>query len=361
MKKLREGVSTGSCMTGGAAAAALWLTTGKCPDVVRVDTPIGKTLYLDVNPKRPGTCGIVKDAGDDPDVTDGSEIITTVELLEGKGEISFVGGEGVGTVTQEGLKVPVGEPAINPVPREMATKALRGIIGERGAIVTVSVPGGELLTKKTFNPRLGIKDGLSILGTTGIVRPMSEEAMKDSLLAELDMYANQGHKSILFVLGATGENTMKKLYGEFCCIFQVSNYIGFMIEEAVERGFTDILIGGFVGKLVKVASGSMHTHSHISDGRIETICTHAALHGASVDVIRRIYSCLTTKKAMEIVEEEGLNAIWEDMADKASEYCRKTAHEMAEVGVIFLDGNNEVLAKSHNADKVLAKTCLREV
>ena len=209
MKKLREGVSTGSCMTGGAAAAALWLTTGKCPDVIRVDTPIGKTLYLDVIPKTMGCCGIIKDAGDDPDVTHGSEIITSVEILPEDGEIRFVGGEGIGTVTQEGLKLPVGEPAINPVPREMAVKALREIIGSRGAVVTVSIPGGRELAKKTFNSRLGIVDGLSVLGTTGIVRPMSEEAMKNSLLAELDMYARQGHTSILFVLGTTGENALK--------------------------------------------------------------------------------------------------------------------------------------------------------
>lgn len=353
MKKLREGVSTGSCMTGGAAAAALWLTTGKCPDVVRVDTPIGKTLYLDVIPKAPGTCAIIKDAGDDPDVTHGSEIITRVDLLPGEGEIRFAGGEGVGTITQEGLKLPVGEPAINPVPRDMAVKALRKIIGSRGALVTVTIPGGEELAKKTFNPRLGIVGGLSVLGTTGIVRPMSEEAMKDSLLAELDMYARQGHRSILFVLGTTGENALKKIYGEFECILQVSNYIGFMIEEAVERGFTHILIGGFVGKLVKVASGTMNTHSHVSDGRIETICTHAALHGAPVKTIRRIYDCLTTKKAMEIVKEEGLDVIWPGMAQKASFYCKKTAHEMAEVAVIFLDGQNKILAQSPNTPEVL--------
>jgi cobalt-precorrin-5B (C1)-methyltransferase len=355
MKKLREGFSTGSCMTGGAAAAALWLITGKCPDVIRVDTPIGKTLYLDVVPKTPGTCGIVKDAGDDPDVTNGSEIITSVEILEEDGEIRFVGGEGIGTITQEGLKMPPGDPAINPVPREMTTKALREIIGNRGAIVTVTIPNGRELAKKTFNPRLGIVDGLSILGTTGIVRPMSEEAMKDSLLAELDMYAKQGHTSILFVLGTTGENALKEHFGEFECILQVSNYIGFMIEEAVERGFTHILIGGFVGKLVKVASGTMNTHSHVSDGRIETICTHAALHGASIDVIRRIYNCLTTKSAMQIVEEEGLNDIWKDMAEKAAFYCNKTAHEMAEVAVLFLDGKNEFLASSSNAEEVLDK------
>lgn len=342
-------------MTGGAAAAALWLTTGRCPDVIRVDTPIGKTLYLDVVKKTVGTCGIIKDAGDDPDVTHGSEVITTVEILPEDGPIRFVGGEGVGRITQDGLKLPAGEPAINPVPREMTIKALREIIGDRAAVVTVSIPGGRELAKKTFNPRLGIVDGLSILGTTGIVRPMSEEAMKDSLLAELDMYARQGHTSILFVLGTTGENVLKEKFGEFGCILQVSNYIGFMIEEAVERGFTHILIGGFVGKLVKVASGTMNTHSHVSDGRIETICTHAALHGAPTKTIRRIYDCLTTKKAMEVVREEGLDVIWQGMAEKAAFYCTKTAHEMAEVAVLFLDSDNEILARSSNVAAVLDK------
>ena len=353
MKKLREGFSTGSCMTGGAAAAALWLTTGTCPEVVEVETPIGRTLYLDVIPKEKGVCGIVKDAGDDPDVTNGSEVITKVELLPEDGAITFVGGDGIGTVTEEGLKLPVGEPAINPVPRQMTERALRKIIGDRGAVVTVSIPGGEELAKKTFNPRLGVLGGLSVLGTTGIVRPMSEEAMKDSLLVELDMYARQGHRAILFVLGTTGENALKAQYGEFRCILQVSNYIGFMIEEAVERGFTDILIGGFVGKLVKVASGTMNTHSHVADGRLETICTHAALHGASRDVIERIYSCVTTKAAMKIVEEEGLTDIWKDMAERASAHCRKTAHGMARVGVVFLDAENRVLAESANVPEVL--------
>ncbi len=343
-------------MTGGAAASALWQTTGKCPEVVRVDTPIGKTLYLDIIPKEFGTCAVVKDAGDDPDVTHGSEVVTTVQILPEDGEITFVGGEGIGTVTQEGLKIPPGQPAINPVPRQMTEKALRKIIGKKAAVVTVSVPGGEQLAVKTFNPRLGIMGGISILGTTGIVRPMSEEAMKDSLLAEMAMYAKQGNKSILFVLGGTGENALKEHFGRFKCILQVSNYIGFMIEAAVEYGFTDILIGGFVGKLVKVASGTMNTHSHVADGRIETICTHAALHGAPTETIRCLYNCLTTKAAMEIIEKEHLQGIWPDMAQKASEYCEKTAHRMANVGVIFLDGNNDILAKSRNADELLKRT-----
>ena len=359
MKKLREGVSTGSCMTGGAAASAIWQLTGHCPDTIEVETPIGKTLYLEVIPEGDGACGIIKDAGDDPDVTHGSKIITSVQILEEDGPIRFVGGEGIGMVTQEGLKIPPGDWAINPVPRQMAEKALRKIIGEKSAIVTVRIPGGETIAQKTFNPRLGIVGGLSVLGTTGIVRPMSEEAMKDSLLAELQMYAKQGFHEILFVLGTTGENALKDLYGEFKCILQVSNYIGYMIEEAVELGFTTILIGGFVGKLVKVASGTMNTHSHVADGRIETICTHVALHGAPVEVVRRIYDCYTTKSAMEVVEEEGYQAIWPDIAQKASLCCMKTAHQMAEVGIILLDSKNEVLAESENARQVLARVLKR--
>ena len=354
-KQLREGFSTGSCMTGGAAASALWQTTGRCPSVVRVDTPIGKTLYLDVIPGDYGVCAIVKDGGDDPDVTTGSRIITKVDIEPYEGEITFAGGEGVGRITREGLKYPVGEPAINPVPREMTRKALREIIGPRAARVTVWVPGGAQLAKKTFNPRLGIMDGISILGTTGIVRPMSEEAMKDSLVAELEVYARRGHKGILFVLGTTGENALRALYGEFACILQVSNYIGYMLEAAVELGFETIVIGGFVGKLVKVASGTMNTHSHISGGRAETICTHAALRGASVDVVRRLYDCLTTKAAMEIVQEEGLTAIWQDIAGKAAEYCEKTARNMARVGIVLLDNKGGILAASRDADQLIKK------
>ena len=354
-KKLREGFSTGSCMTGGASASALWQTTGTCPPVIRVDTPIGKTLYLDVIPKEYGACAIVKDGGDDPDVTTGCQIITRVEIMDHDGEITFSGGEGVGIITQDGLKYPVGEPAINPVPRDMTVKALRKIIGSRAAVVHVRVPGGAEIAKKTFNPRLGIVNGISILGTTGIVRPMSEEAMKDSLVAELSVYARRGCRSVLFVLGGTGEEALKRHFGSFTCILQVSNYIGYMIEQAVDLGFTHILIGGFVGKLVKVAGGTMNTHSHVSDGRIETICTHAALHGAPLEVIRRLYGCLTTKAALSIIREEGLSDIWPDIARRASEHCEKTARHEAKVAIILLDSSNELLAHSPNAPEVLER------
>ena len=343
------------------------LFTGEKVEQVSVELPQGEKLQLDITDiQRKYTdrelpdmvsCAVKKNSGDDPDITNGVLVYSQVRLSE-TGQIHIDGGIGVGRVTRPGLNQPVGEAAINRVPRQMIRKEVEEAceeVGYTGGIdVEISIPEGARLAKETFNPRLGIVDGLSVLGTTGIVRPMSEEAMKDSLIAELDMYAKQGHKTILFVLGGTGETALKEQYGEFQCILQVSNYIGFMIEEAVERGFTDILIGGFVGKLVKVASGTMNTHSHVADGRIETICTHAALHGAPTSVIKKIYDCLTTKAAMKIVEEEGLMDIWPDMAQKASEYCEKTAHKMARVGIIFLDGQNEILAASENIKEVLS-------
>lgn len=354
-ESLREGVSTGSCMAAGAAASAIWQMTGRCPAETAVDAPIGRTLYIETAPAGPKTCVVIKDAGDDPDVTNGCQVLTKVEIGTEDGPIEFIGGEGIGTITQDGLKIPKGNPAINPVPRQMTERELRKVIGSKSARVTVSIPGGEELAKRTFNPRLGIVGGLSILGTTGIVRPMSEEAMKDSLLAELTMYRKQGFESIVFVLGTTGENALKDLYGEFGCVLQVSNYIGDMLDEACDMGFTHILIGGFVGKLVKVAGGTMNTHSHISDGRLETICTHAALAGADIETLRRILDCVTTRKAIEILEEKKLMGIWQPMADRAADFCMKRTRNLCKVAMVFLDNGHKVMAESSNLQEVLSE------
>ncbi|MDO4555414.1 MAG: cobalt-precorrin-5B (C(1))-methyltransferase CbiD [Lachnospiraceae bacterium] len=352
-KELREGVSTGSCMAAGAVASAMWQLSGTCPKEAVVEAPIGKKLYIEVAPAGEKTCVVIKDAGDDPDVTHGCQVITKVEISKEDGPITFAGGKGIGMITQDGLKIPKGNPAINPVPRKMTEKELRKVIGSKGAKVTVSIPNGEELAKRTFNPRLGIVGGLSILGTTGIVRPMSEEAMKDSLRAELIMYKNQGYKSIVFVLGATGETALKEAFGEFTCVFQVSNYIGDMLDDACDMGFTHILIGGFVGKLVKVAGGTMNTHSHISDGRLETICTHAAIAGADKETLLRILNCVTTRKAIEILEEKNLMGIWKPMADRAADFCEKRTRNLAKVGIVFLDNHHKIMAESSNLPEIL--------
>ena len=187
MKRLRTGYTTGSCAAAASLASVLWQTTDICPEQVALDTPAGITLHLPIQEIRPYLCGVQKDSGDDPDQTNGCLVTAEVQLHDTDGPIQFLAGEGIGTVTRNGLKVPKGEPAINPVPRQMIEKAIRSVTGTRGAAVTISIPNGEALACKTFNERLGVVGGLSILGTTGIVRPMSEEAVRESLRLELSM------------------------------------------------------------------------------------------------------------------------------------------------------------------------------
>ena len=211
MVDLREGFTTGSCAAAAALACCLWQRDGTCPSQVGLRVPAGKVYTPVIIPHADGSCGVIKDSGDDPDITNGMEVIAKVELLEENGPVVFCAGEGVGTVTETGLKIPAGEPAINPVPRQMIEEAVRSVYGDRAVKVTVSVPGGEEVAKKTFNPRLGIVGGISILGTSGVVRPMSDEALRESLYVELKMRITQGWKNIVFTFGNQGEEAMKRL------------------------------------------------------------------------------------------------------------------------------------------------------
>lgn len=353
MKILREGVTTGTCATAAAMASALWQMEGRCPVSVTVDTPAGRKINLEIVQGNYPLCSVIKDAGDDPDVTNGCLVQASVEILRDNGEITFKGGQGIGTVTAPGLKLPVGEPAINPVPRQMIREHLKKVIGDKGAVVTVSVPNGEQLAKKTFNPRLGIVGGISILGTSGIVRPMSEEAMKDSLSVELG-FRLTSVKHVAFVLGQTGEHALHQLYGEHIACVQISNYIGYMLDEAVRMGAESILVAGFAGKLVKVAADVMNTHSHVADARRETVCTYAALHGADRQVIRALFDCKTVQKTIDIVRENHLEEIWNEIADAACEKCRLRTGNAIQIGMILLDSQAQILGCSKNAMEVLA-------
>ena len=199
MKQLREGYTTGSCAAAASFASVLWQTSGKCPEWVELEVPAGKLLHLEIQAEEAYTCGVQKDGGDDPDETNGCLVTASVEILPAAGAVQFRAGTGVGTITRKGLKLPVGEPAINPVPRQMIEKAVRSVIGEKGAVVTISVPNGEVIAEKTFNGRLGITGGISILGTTGIVRPMSEEAIRETLYLELSMCRQEYGTACAFV------------------------------------------------------------------------------------------------------------------------------------------------------------------
>ncbi len=336
MKNLREGFTTGSCATAAALACCLWLRDGKCPDQVCITVPEGRQYIPSIISHDDGSCGVLKDSGDDPDITNGMEIIAKVEVMETDGEICFIAGDGVGTVTEDGLKIPKGEAAINPVPRQMIEDAVRSVFENRGAAVTVSIPGGGEIAKKTFNPRLGIVNGLSILGTSGVVRPMSEDALKESLYEELKMRAVQGAEAIVFTFGNQGEESLRRICLDLP-IVQVSNHIGFMLDSALELGVKKLIIGGHPGKLAKIAAGVMQTHSKYADGRREAIITQLALMGAEVELLQKIQNCVTTDAIMVLVHDAGLDAVWNRVAEAVHRYCSARVCGEIKIDIIVTD------------------------
>lgn len=360
---LREGITTGTCATAAAAASVIWQISGRCPEEIVIKTPSGKIVKVPVIKGNYPETAVKKDAGDDPDVTDGMLVYAKVDYDEDEGEITFIGGQGIGTVCREGLKLPVGEPAINPVPRQMIEAEIRKYIGHCRAAVTIRMPGGEEVAARTFNPRLGIEGGLSILGTSGIVRPMSEASVIASLKLGLSVAAAADHDYLTFVLGDTGEKRMKAwmqvndidIEATECVL--ISNYMGLMLDEAEALGVKKILIGGFAGKLVKVAADIMNTHSHIADGRMETLCTFAALHGAKQETIEKIYNSLTVSEAMKVIREAELMEIWDDIAAKAAEKCSLRTHGQIQVGVVLLDQKGICIGKSRNVHHI---TCSQD-
>jgi cobalt-precorrin-5B (C1)-methyltransferase len=349
---LREGISTGSCAAAAAKAAAILAQTGKCPAYVSVVTPQGRVLTLEPFCFADGSCGVVKDAGDDRDITNGATVRVSVEVCDTEGPVTFAAGEGVGTVTLPGLKVPPKEPAVNPAPRKMITDALREVIGDRMAKVIISVPGGEQIAKKTFNPRLGVTGGISILGTSGIVKPMNEEAIWDSLTLELNTHAAAGRGLVALVFGRTGEDIFRKawdIHGR--CVVQTGNYLGYVLDEAARLKFKKVLLCGHPGKLLKVASGTFNTHNRTGDGRLEALCTQAAIAGASAEQVERLYNCRTTENAMKLVNEYLLDEVWTVLADITAKRCSDRSFGALQAEAAYLDNEAQILGCSKGALK----------
>ncbi len=281
---LRSGFSTGACAAAAAKAAAVLLCTGEALEEVSILLPNGALARFPVassfSTTDSASASIRKDAGDDPDITNGLLVSATLAFddCETNGDkLLFFAGEGVGTVTKPGLSVPPGEPAINPVPRQMIRAAIREIT-PLPLRVTLSIPGGEALAKKTFNPRLGIVGGLSILGTTGIVRPFSLPALRASLVCALDVAVAAGVTHLTLVPGNIGERAARR---HFVTteeeVVQVSNFWGFMLEETAKRPFTALRIVGHPGKLAKLIDGEWDTHSSSSDSAVATVLRIADL------------------------------------------------------------------------------------
>ena len=368
MKLMRYGFTTGSCAAAAAKAAAYMLLTGREKTQITIETPKGIPFTAQLEDitrgERAAGCSVRKDGGDDPDVTTGALIRAEVSFPEEERpqkedgpKILIDGGKGVGRVTRPGLDQPVGSTAINHVPRQMIEREVRQVCAladYRGTLrVIVSVPDGERLAERTFNPRLGIAGGISILGTSGIVEPMSSQALLDTIRLELNMRRAQGYDYAAVSPGNYGLDFMKKAYGyDLDRSVKCSNFIGKTVDMAVELGFRRLLLTGHIGKLIKVAGGIMNTHSREADCRMEILTALAVRAGVQTEGLRRLLSCATTEEALPVLAESGkLGAVMEDAVGRICYYLTKRAEGRLSVDCIVFSSEFGELARSKEAEK----------
>ncbi len=357
-RKLRKGYTTGSCAAAAAKAAVLMLHSNDTLNEVTIDTPAGVRVTLPIAEIHRAAdrvrCAVIKDGGDDPDVTTGLAIVAEARRKGGPG-IELRVGEGIGTVTLPGLKVKVGEPAINPAPRRMILKEVGEVLTEQeGVEITLSVPGGAEIAAKTYNPKLGVVGGISILGTSGIVNPMSEAAWQETLALELGVLVAQGTRRTIYTFGNMGESfiTEEMGLGKSRCL-KIGNFVGYMLDKAAEYRLEELLIVGHLGKLVKVAAGIFQTHSRIADARMEILAAYAALEGASTDITARIYSCATTEAAAAILNENGLTGVYGRIVTNVARRCMEHLHQQVKIGAVLFHEDRTLLAMDFNAREIL--------
>ena len=415
-KKLRFGYTTGSCAAAAAKGAAEILLGGKMIREISLMTPKGILLNLELldiqKEENAVTCAVQKDAGDDPDTTNGILVYATVEKLDGEAiepRIVIDGGAGVGRVTKPGLKQAVGEAAINPVPKAMilrsAEEAADRFDYEGRLKIIISVPEGEKIAGKTFNPRLGIVGGISILGTTGIVEPMSEEALVETIRTHLNVLKAEGRKWVIAVPGNMGAGFLERYlveHGKFCTdahqgsnaadtdaaveaeqmaygelstgtepsllegfmnsLVTMSNFVGKTIDLAAELGFSGILIAGHMGKLVKIGNGIMNTHSREADGRMDTMLSCALSAGTEdLELLRKIQRSNTTDEAMDHLKQAG---IIEDTINvflkRADWHLTHRSRDEVRTGMIVFGTKGEYLGETEGVDAIL-RSALKEL
>ncbi len=364
-KKLRRGYTTGSTAAAAAAAAVEMLLSGQAVLHAGIRLPGGERAVFDIEnieiTEGRVACSVTKDGGDDPDATTGLAIYAEASWRKSPGEqkIMLEAGEGVGRVTKPGLACAVGEPAINPVPRKMILENVGRILDssrcETPVLIRISVPGGQEVAKKTFNPRLGILGGISILGTTGIVEPMSEKALIGSIHVEIDRCAAEDPERILIAPGNYGRTFCRETLGlDIGRSAQISNYVGESLDYIRYKGFSEVLLVGHAGKLVKIAAGVMNTHSSVADCRMEVIAAHAAALGASPRTVGELLECVTTEEAFRIVqEEEYYEALKRRILGRMLHHLRARLREEVRIeAVMFTSIGGEVI-KSDGADRLI--------
>ena len=367
-KRLRCGYTTGTCAAAAAQACGQALLAGGFPHSLRIDTPAGVAVVVEPEEMHRGTdaqgtpwasCGVRKDAGDDTDATDDALVVVRVSLTDTPGT-TIEGGAGVGRVTRAGLDQPVGAAAINSVPRAMIASELERVAREHGwqggFAVEVSVSGGEEIARKTFNPRLGIVGGLSILGTSGIVDPMSEQALVNTIHTEMDSRRAAGQAHLLAFFGNYGVDFSRDHLGlDVSPRVTISNYVGETLDYAAYKGFSDVLLIGHIGKLVKVAQGIMNTHSRYADGRTTLLALEAVFAGASREVAQKIYDSLTTDEAVRLLKETGLlEPVMAAVCEKIEAYMDQRTHGQVPTAAVVFSNAYGVLGQSSRAKAFLA-------
>jgi len=360
-KKMRCGYTTGSCAAAAAKAAAEALLTGQKVKYADILLPKGERLRLEISDctinGKTAACTVIKDSGDDPDITNGIEIIAEVSLIDSGVEI--IGGKGVGTVTKAGLDQPVGAAAINSVPRKMIAQSVNDAAEMQeyrgGFRVVISVPKGEELAKKTFNPRIGIVGGISIIGTTGIVEPMSSSALIETIRTEANIRRKEGRSVLVLTVGNYSERFVSEKLPQLSeqCVM-CSNFIGDAIDIGITLGFKNILIYGHIGKLVKLGSGIMNTHSSYADGRMETLIACGALAGLDNNLLCRLSGCATTDAALDILYESGQEQkLLDILTERIHGYLQARAKGEAKVGAVIFSYQHDMLLKTQYADEIL--------
>jgi cobalt-precorrin-5B (C1)-methyltransferase len=354
-KKLRRGFTTGSCAAGAAKAAVMMLLNQKPVPVVTIDTPVGLKLDLKIIGgsirNSSAQCAVQKDAGDDPDVTDGIKIYAKAEKNQ-QPEIKIIGGTGIGTVTRKGLPIEIGNSAINPVPLRMIRNEIGKVLpAGYGVTVEISAPDGQEIANKTYNPELGIIGGISILGTTGIVEPMSEEALKDSLALKLAMMQAEKIDTCIFTPGNYGCQYITGNYripaGK---IAVTSNFIGFMLEQALHYKIRKILLVGYIGKLIKLAGGIFQTHNRLADARKEILAANYGYYTGDIQTLKKIMDSNTTEEAVLYIENQ---SFFDFLSRKIKNKCEAYIKNEINLEVILLSQNKGLLSAGIPALKLL--------
>jgi cobalt-precorrin-5B (C1)-methyltransferase len=352
---LKYGITTGA--TAAAAAKAAVIAIVKEPvDRVVIPTPIGLRFEVPVkSTKKHGVDSaesvVVKDAGQDNDATDKMEIIATVKLTD-DGKITIKSGVGIGTVTKPGLQVNIGEGAINPVPKTMIIEAVKEALPKgKGAEILISAPEGANIAKKTMNDKLGIKGGVSILGTTGVVKPLSLEACRRSLVPQIDVANARGYKRVFFVPGNIGERIAKAQFGApEDAIVQTGDFVGYMLNKAVEKGVKEIIVLGHSGKLVKLAANIFNTHHKVGDARNEVIASYAGSVGADTATIKALLVANTSDEATEILRQKNLvEATYDTIAQRVNQRVSDRVENKIKISVVIVAMDGKVLGMDQNA------------